>query len=330
MKRITLASLLFVIALPTVCLLSLAVGSADIPLPDLLSGLFWREGFATESTILYAIRLPRLVAALIAGAGLSLSGVLLQAVMGNPLASPNTIGVNAGAGLFTVLFLSFLPHLAAALPLASFLGAFFAALIILAIARATGNGGSHTIILAGIACTTLFQAAISFFHILDDDVLVAYNAFAVGSFEGVTLSVLPLPAILIAVGLFCALALSGRIAALTLGDEIASSLGIRTARLRVLCLVLACLCAASAVSFAGLLGFVGLVVPHITRRLFGNNMRTQLAASPFVGATIVVLSDLVARTLFAPAEIPVGIVMAFVGTPFFLYLLLCRRKEVEP
>ena len=322
MKRNTLVSLLFMIALPTACLLSLAVGSADIPLPDLLSGLFWREGFATESTILYAIRLPRLAAALVAGAGLSLSGVLLQAVMGNPLASPNTIGVNAGAGLFTVLFLSFLPNLAAALPLAAFLGALVAALIILAIARATGNGGSHTIILAGIACTSLFQAAISFFHILDDDVLVAYNAFAVGSFEGVTLSALPLPAILIAVALLISLALSGRIAALTLGDEIASSLGIRPARLRVLCLVLACLCAASAVSFAGLLGFVGLMSPHIARVFWGADIRKLLLPTVLVGSSLVVASDLAGRLIVAPSELPVGIIMSLVGAPFFLGLLL--------
>lgn len=318
---------ILLLALPLLGLLSLAVGSASIPLPNLLCGLFFRAGFETEATILYAIRLPRLLASFIAGVGLSLSGVLLQTVMGNPLASPNTIGVNAGAGLFAVLCLTLFPNFSAVLPLAAFLGAFGTVLLILTIAKHVGRGGSHTVILAGIACTSLFSAAISFCNILNDDVLVAYNAFSVGSLDGVSLSVLPLPALLIAASLAVALSQSGRIAALSLGDEIASALGVRVGRLRALCLLLASVSAAAVVSFAGLLGFVGLVTPHITRRLFGVNIRSQLAAAPLVGAIVVLLSDLVARVLFRPAEIPVGIVMAFVGAPFFLYLLLRPRKE---
>lgn len=322
MKQKTPALFAFIVALPAVCLLSLAVGSAKLPLSEVLSGLFCRAGYETATTILYAIRVPRLLAALLSGVGLSLSGVLLQAVMGNPLASPNTIGVNAGAGLFAVLCLSLAPALAPSLPLAAFVGAFLTVLLILLVARGTGNRSPHTVILAGIACTALFQAVISFFNILDTDVLVAYNAFAVGSFEGVETASLRLPAALIAASLAIAITISGRIAALTLGDAVASSLGIHVSRLRTVCLVLASLCAAAVVSFAGLLGFVGLVVPHITRRLFGNSIRAQLCTAPLVGAVTVALSDLAARTLFMPAEIPVGIVMAFIGAPFFLYLLL--------
>lgn len=327
MKRKTFARITFIIALPIVCLLSLAIGSAKLPLPDLFSGLFCRGGYETETTILYAIRIPRLLASLLAGVGLSLSGVLLQAVMGNPLASPNTVGVNAGAGLFAVLSLSLLPGIVPFLSVAAFVGAFLTTLILLLIAKVIGHSASHTVILAGIACTSLFQAVISFFNVLDADVLVAYNAFAVGSFEGVRTASLWLPALFIAASLAVALSLSWRIEALTLGDAIASSLGIRVSRLRTLCLILASLCAAAVVSFAGLLGFVGLVVPHITRKLFGNGMRAQIAAAPLVGAVTLSLSDLAARTLFMPSEIPVGIVTALIGAPFFLYLLLRKRKE---
>lgn len=329
MKRKTPALVTFMIALPLVCLLSLTIGSAKLPLPDLLSGLFCRVGYETEATILYAIRIPRLLAALLAGVGLSLSGVLLQAVMANPLASPNTVGVNAGAGLFAVLSLSLLPGIIPFLSVAAFVGAFLTTLILLLVAKVIGHSASHTVILAGIACTSLFQAVISFCNILDADVLVAYNAFAVGSLEGVKAQSLWLPAFLIAASLAVALSLSWRIEALTLGDAVAASLGIRASRLRTLCLILASLCAAAVVSFAGLLGFVGLVVPHMTRKLFGNGMRFQIVMAPLVGAVTLSLSDLAARTLFMPAEIPVGIVTALIGAPFFLYLLLRTRKE-EP
>jgi len=327
MKRTWPIYILLSAALLFTCLLSLAVGSAGLSAPEFFAGLFRREGFEVASTVIYAIRLPRMLAAVVAGVGLSLSGMLLQTVMNNPLASPNTIGVNAGAGLFVIVCLSVAPSLTAMVPFAAFLGAAAAIALILTVARLTGGRGAHTVILAGIACTALFQAAISFFNILDSDVLVAYNAFSVGSLANVRARMLILPALLIGASLILSLCLSGRIGALSLGTAVASSLGIRVTLLRTVCLLVAGLCAAAVVSFAGLLGFVGLVVPHITRKLVGGHIRRGLATAPLVGATLVVLSDLTARTLFAPAEIPVGILMAFVGAPFFLILLLRRGKE---
>ena len=327
MKRNHLIYILLFPILAAACLLSLAVGSADLSAPELLAGLFRREGFEVETAIVYAIRLPRLVGAVVAGAGLSLSGMLLQTVMNNPLASPNTIGVNAGAGLFVILCLSVAPSMAGLVPLAAFLGAGITIGLVLLVARFAGGQGAHTVILAGIACTSLFQAGISFFNFLDSDVLVAYNAFSVGGLSNVKMKDLILPAVLVAGGLFLSLCLSGRIAALSLGTAVAASLGVRVTLLRTVCLLTAGLCAAAVVSFAGLLGFVGLVVPHITRRLVGNGIGRGLATAPLVGAILVILSDLAARTLFAPAEIPVGILMAFVGAPFFFVLLLRRGKE---
>ena len=324
MKRSFLLSAL-ISALPLAALLSMAIGSANIPFDRLIGGLFCRTGFETEHAILVFIRLPRTLGAILAGAALSLSGVLLQHVMDNPLASPNTVGVNAGAGFFTVLLLSLLPTAAAYLPLAAFLGAFLTTLLILALARLAG-GKKGTVILAGIACTSLFGAGISFFSVLDTDVLSAYSAFSVGGLAGIALKSLAVPAALTVIALAGALLLARPLSALSLGDGAAAALGVRVRTVRMLAVLLAAMAAGAAISFAGLLGFVGLAVPHMARRLFGDGIRRELILAPILGATLLLLADLLARTLLAPSDIPVGILTAMLGAPFFLVLLLGRRN----
>jgi len=305
--------------------LSLFFGSAAFSPEELRGALLGRPGYETARFILFSLRFPRLLAAMIAGTGLAVSGVLLQNIMGNPLASPNTIGVNAGAGLTVVLALSLFPTALPLLPFAAFLGAFGTSLLILAVSRRAG-GGKATVVLAGVACTTLFQAVISFFSTLDTDVLSLYTAFSIGSLQGVSLEKILLPGVLVLACLAAALLLSGRIAVLSLGDAIAASLGVRVLRMRTVCLLLASMSAAAVVSYAGLLGFVGLVVPHITRKLAGYEIRHQLGVSALLGALLVMLSDLAGRVLFSPSEISVGILMALIGAPFFFVLLL-KRKE---
>lgn len=317
---------ILILLLLTAALLSLLFGSAVFSPMELWYGLTGQAGYETVHFILYVLRLPRVLAALFAGVGLSVAGVLLQNIMGNPLASPNTIGVNAGAGLTVVLFLTLVPAGLVFLPFAAFVGAFSTSLLILAVSRKAG-GGKGTVVLAGIAVTTLFQAIISFFSTLDTDVLSLYTAFSIGSFQGVTMEQVLLPGILVLVCLICALMLSGRIAVLSLGDSMASSLGISVRGMRAVCLLLASLSAAAVISYAGLLGFVGLVVPHMTRKILGTDIRHQLLGSAFLGGILVMLSDLAGRVLFAPSEISVGIVMALLGAPFFFFLLL-KRKEL--
>ncbi len=316
----------FAILLLLTTVLSLLSGSAVFTLPELWGGITGQSGYETVHFILYSLRLPRILAALIAGVGLSVAGVLLQNIMGNPLASPNTIGVNAGAGLTVVLFLTLVPSGMLFLPFAAFLGAFGTSLLILAVSGKTG-GGKGTVVLAGIAVTTLFQAVISFFSTLDTDVLSLYTSFSIGSFQGVTIERLLLPGVLITGCLVCALMLSGQIAVLSLGDGMASSLGVSVRKMRTVCLLLASLSAASVISYAGLLGFVGLVVPHMARKILGTDIHSQLIGSAFLGGILVMLSDLAGRVLFAPSEISVGIVMALIGAPFFFCLLL-KRKEL--
>lgn len=300
-------------------LLSLLAGSVTLS-PE---ALWHPESMAR--VILLSIRLPRTLGALIAGVGLSLSGVLLQNVMGNPLAGPNTIGVNAGAGL-GVLCCMLTGGSLLLTPLAAFAGAFATAVLILYLSKNAG-GGKGTVVLAGIACTTLFQALISFGLRLDEDVLQMYNDFSVGSLSGVSFARLWLPAVLVLLCLLTAALLWRPITALSLGDFTASSLGVRLQLMRGICLLLAALSAAAVISFAGLLGFVGLVVPHIARKLSGASLRHQLATAPLVGGIVMLLADTAGRTLFLPSEVSVGILTALVGAPFFFWLLLRRRNN---
>ena len=308
--------------------LSLFCGAAELSPKEIFFGIVGGEGYAAESVIMRSVRLPRLFASVLSGIGLSLSGVILQSVMGNELASPNTVGVSSGAGLFAVICLFFFPSAIAFLPFFAFFGAFLTCLIILAISRLAG-GGRSTVILSGIALTSFFGAAISLLTILDTDILASYSAFSVGGFSGVEKDELLLPSLLIFSCLAAALCLSGRIEALSLGDGMAVSLGIKPASLRASALVLASMSAAAVISFAGLLGFVGLVVPHITRRIVGHSLKKQLTAAPLLGATVVTLSDLFGRVAFAPSELSCGIITAFVGAPFFFILLLKGGRRYD-
>ena len=284
------------------------------------------KGSATVNTIVLGLRLPRALAGMLAGVGLSVSGVLLQSVTGNALASPNIIGVNSGAGLAVILTLAFFPAMQSLLPLTAFVGAMITTLIIVQLGRRFG-GTAITVILAGVAMTALLNAALSFVTLLDTDVVSAYNYFSIGGLSGVLMRQLPLPAFLILASLALAILLSRPLEALRLGDGTAASLGVRVALLRRIALILASACAAAAVSFAGLLGFVGLVVPHMARGLVGERISRTLPASALLGGALVLVSDLVGRTVLAPTEIPVGILMALIGAPFFLFLLIRRRKN---
>ena len=313
---------IYLILLPLLMLTmaaGLCFGSAPLSLSELAAG----EG--TARTILFGIRLPRVLAGALAGVGLSTAGVLLQTVTANDLASPNIIGINSGAGLAVILMLTFAPRAGTWLPLGAFCGAFGAALVILAAGSRLGSSRSG-ILLIGIAITTLFNAVISFLSLLDEGILAQYNHFTVGSLRAIRLGELLVPGIIILAGFCAALALSGRLNVLCLGDAAAAALGIRVRGLRVAAMACAAACAAAVVSFAGLLGFVGLVVPHIARALVGERPGKLIPVSALAGGILVILADLLGRTLFAPSELPVGILMSLIGAPYFL-ILLVRRKH---
>lgn len=317
--RIYLPILLLVI------FLGICLGSSQFSLAQVLDCLRGK-GDSNIALILRYIRLPRVAAGILAGIGMGISGVLLQTVTANELASPNIIGINSGAGLAVILMLTLLPHQAALLPVAAFVGAFSAALLILLVSSRFGSSRSF-ILLIGIAVTTLFNAAISFVSLLDEGILAEYNHFTIGSLKGIALDDLAVPATLILAAFLGAISISGRLSLLSLGDSAASALGIRVKQLRLIALALAAASSAAVVSFAGLLGFVGLVVPHIARAQLGQNPRKMLCGSAFLGSIVVVLADLLGRTLFAPSELPVGIFMSAIGAPYFLLMLLGRKRN---
>ena len=315
-----------VLILLFISLLSLRFGSAEMTNAEFFGGLFNSQDFETERIILLSLRLPRILAAIVAGAGLSVSGVILQSVTGNELASPNIIGVNAGAGFFMVLMLFFAPQAVYLRPFAAFIGAFLTTMFILS-AASKGQFSKTSVILCGIAITAVLNAGISFLTYLNPDILMDYNFFSVGGVAGTETKELILPSFAVAFCILVSLILSKKIDILCLGDSLANSLGVNVKYLRIVCLAVAGLSAASAVSFAGLLGFVGLVVPHIARKITDGSVGEMLKVSVLIGGVFVVVADLIGRIIFAPSEIPVGVVMAFVGAPFLLYIVIRRSKN---
>ena len=252
---------------------ALAIGSSDASLVDALKALFSGDRNDPAWWIVAYIRLPRALGALLAGAALSVSGIIIQAVLNNPMAAPNLIGVNAGAGFFVIVAMALFPQLVAHLPLAAFLGALLAALLIYAISAVTG-AGRVTVTLVGVAVGSILTAGINTVKTLFPDSVYDVSGFLIGGLSAVSFrSVLPaaamiLPALLLAV--VCARSLD----ALSLGGAVAGGIGVSVRRSRFLWLVLASVLAGAAVSFAGLIGFVGLIVPHIMRRLVGGDRKS--------------------------------------------------------
>lgn len=302
----------------------LCFGSARLSGGELMQALMG-TGKESHRIILWNVRLPRVAAGILAGVGMAVAGTLLQTVTANALASPNVIGINSGAGLAVILLLTAAPAAGRWIPAAAFAGAFAAATVI---ALAAGKlGSSRTdILLMGIAVTALLNALIAFLSLLDEGVLAQYNYFTVGSLKGIAMEELAVSAGIILAGFAVSMALSARLGVLCMGDAAAAALGIRVKGLRITALACAAACAAAVVSFAGLLGFVGLVVPHIARYLVGQRPGKMLPVAALTGGMTVVLADLLGRTLFAPSELPVGILMSLIGAPYFL-ILLCRRKR---
>lgn len=325
-KRILGLYLLFGGGLVALAVAALSFGSVRLSFAQLVESL--GEPQSTAGIIVLGLRLPRMLGAGLAGGALAAAGLLLQSVTGNELCAPNVIGVNAGAGFVVIALLCLAPQLWRWLPVGAFAGALATTALVMGLALSGGgHSGGSSIVLAGVAVSSILNAGVSFLSLRFPDVLSSYTAFSVGGFAGVTLEELKLPALMIGISLLGAQALSPRLNLLCLGDEIAATLGIGVKSLRLLALLLsACLCGA-AVSFAGLLGFVGLVVPHIVKRLAGSDLRVNLGLSVLFGSGLVILSDLIGRVAFAPTELPAGILMALLGAPFFLYLLMKRRRR---
>lgn len=303
--------------------LSLLLGPEPIPPLEVLKGFFDPADTIARRIVLY-VRLPRTLAGLLAGAALACAGVIVQLVLSNPLAAPSTIGVNSGAGLAAALCCALMPANLAAVPFAAFLGAFLGAVTVLAIAEGTG-ASRLTLVLAGLAISGIFSAGVDAILTFVPESLNGYSDFRIGGLDGVSLAQLRPAAILILPALALAMLLHNELDILSLGREQAQALGLNARVLRLLALGLASVLAGAAVSFCGLIGFVGLMVPHMMRRLAGEECGPLLPACALGGGAVLCGCDLLSRLIFAPYELPVGIIMSLLGGPFFIWLLLRQR-----
>lgn len=303
---------------------SLCLGAAGLSLQQLWKALLdgWQGGY--ESMIFWYVRLPRTAACLFAGVGLAVAGAVIQGVLANPLASPGIIGVNAGAGMAVTICCACGALGGWVIAGASFLGALLAVLLITAAAQKL-KASRTTVVLGGVAVNSFFGAVSEAITTLIPDAGVQSAEFRVGGFSSVShLRLIP-AAVLIGAALIVLFSLSNELDVMNLGEETAQGLGLPVRKMRTLFLGLAALLAGASVSFAGILGFVGLIVPHTVRRFTGSESRYLLPLCALGGAAFVTFCDVLARVIFQPYEVPVGILLSLIGGPFFVWLLLKKR-----
>lgn len=318
-KRLPKLFLLLLIILVVLVVLNVSLGSTNVSLIDYFKN--FNNPDSSEYIIVRFLRMPRILACILVGAALSVAGLLLQTMMNNSLAAPGIIGINSGAGLAVVLSSLLIDASTFELSIFTFIGAFVASIMIYFLGLVTG-ASRNKLILAGVALSRLFTAisdAICFFvpTALSNRVI-----FSLGSFSNLTTSKLIFSSIIIVIGLIATLLISRYLNILILGDEVAQSLGLNIKVIRFLLLIIISILCAGSVSLVGLLSFLGLIVPHIVRRLIGIEDHKRLVKITMIfGADLTLLCDLLARTLFIPFEIPVGIIMTLIGVPFFVYLL---------
>ena len=322
MKKIRLSEpALFVLCLTILvilCILDLCLGSSLIPVSELFSGS------TASRNILLHIRLPRLLAALLCGSGLAVSGAILQKVLANPLASPGLMGINAGAGFVIALCGAFFPGVWQLTQPGALIGALCASLLILVL-TSRFHSSRLTLVLAGLGLSQILMGLIDLLITFFPDALLAYSDFRIGSLAGVTLARTGASAPWIIAGLILALLFSRQLELLSLGSSQARALGLNAKAWSLGLLVLFSLLCGASISLCGLLGFVGLLVPQITARLPHSSTFSWLELNIVCGSILLVLADLLCRMLFIPYEIPCGILLSLTGGPFFLWLLFHQK-----
>jgi iron complex transport system permease protein len=302
----------------------------------LLEQLFTGAPLTTNGYITFQIRLPRIVMAIITGMALACAGVIMQALLRNPLASPFTLGVSSGAafgaalaivlgaGVFSVNITAGGQWLIAA---NAFVFGCIAVFAVYAIAQIR-KGSTTVLLLAGVAIGQLFSAGVSAIQYFSSNAaLKDLIVWLMGGFWGADWQVIQFLLPLTLIGFLLLWKLSWDLNTLSSGEEVAASLGVNVKRLKFTALILSTLLASSTIAFTGIIGFVGLVAPHISRMIIGTDNRFLLPCSCLVGAILLLLSDTVARTVLSPVEIPVGIITSLLGAPFFIYLLLRKQKD---
>lgn len=326
-KRVALLAVVLLIVLGALALFSLTVGMRAISLSGVLNALQSAESTQPSDLVVWTLRVPRLLAALVCGVSFAVAGALMQGVTNNPLASPAILGINAGASFGLALAMILLPAASLQVTIVSaFLGAALATAFILVLASLKRGLTPVYIALAGTAVSAVFlaitQVLVVFF-----DVAQELSYWTAGGLSGIRMAAILGVVPWTILGLALALSVSRSVTLLSFGEDMAIGLGGRLSRIRLRAGLSVLILAGSAVAVAGPVGFVGLVVPHIARRIVGIDYRLVVPFSAVMGALLVLVADMAARTIAPPFEIPLGAVTALVGVPFFLYL--ANRKEVR-
>ena len=327
--------LLLAVGLVTVVVLSLATGAVRVSPAAILAALFGRHPLtATEKIILLQIRLPRVLASSVVGAALAISGLLFQGLFRNPMADPYVIGSSGGAVLGACIGIFFFSQVSvfgfSATALMAFAGSVITMALVYSLARSNGRTNVITLLLAGFAVSTMLGYSSYFFEAFDSDsgsnhlILLSWLHGVIGIPHWTQLSV---SGALLLLATAVAMPLMRRLNTLALGDEYAHQLGLNVEYTRIGIILTGSLLTAVAVSLGGLISFAGLIVPHVARLLLGPDHVRLFPVTALSGAIFLVAADTLARSMFAPSEIPVGILMAFLGGPFFLYLLRKTKRS---
>lgn len=299
------------------------IGSVNLSIGQIISALI-NNNNKIVTTIVYNMRLPRNILAILVGASLSIAGCLLQAVMKNPLADPGITGVSSGASVFAIFILLLLPQYIGILPIAAFFGGALACVLVYLMAWKNGLNPMR-VVLAGVAVNAILGGFISLLTTMYSDRIQGALLWLNGSLASKTWADVRIVAFYSIIGLVLSVFCIRGANILSLGDDSATNLGFNVAKTRVLLSAIAVLLAGASTAIVGIIGFVGLIVPHISRMIIGSDHKYLIPFSMVVGGIVLLVADTVARTILGAVELPVGVVMSIVGGPFFLYLL--RRSE---
>ena len=326
LKQSTGYKVTMIVMLAVLCVVStvicVAVGSVEYTVEQVIDAFLYEDAYAR--LIIWNVRLPRILCGGIVGICLSLAGCILQGVMRNHMASPSTIGVTSGASFVGYMMLVVFPHYYHLLPVGAILGSFATTMVIYMLAYDRGVSPVK-MILSGMAVSAVFGAFNDMIKIFFAERLADATGFMVGSLNGVSWDSLRLALPYAVVGMFICFFLPSKMNILMLGDEMANTLGLRTEQFRLFLIAVSSLLAGTSIAVAGMISFVGLIVPHISRLIIGSDYKYLFPTSILLGYSFVVICDTVGRVILPVGNLSVSVVLSFIGAPFFLYLL--RKKD---